>query len=279
MANKIFSIYSQDSEEAVSNNDTLIVEITDTHIACLAKCASRNTIAAFELFDISTGRVLPDSILTDIGPHSRLLNLDYAAVKVFIGNAPNVLMPESAFSSEKALVYLEAATGFSKHAVVRHDRVDGFGGIVNVYGIAQQTLNVIHRSLKRTSVNHTFSKIIALLANPAQPVDHLMKVQFYRQYFIVAVVASGELQLVQSIAYELPADVLYHLLNIVHRLSLNSNLVLEISGMIDLKSPLYTEILKYFGNLKVAQADEKLFHLDASEFPLHYFTPIFNLAQ
>ncbi|TDH29179.1 DUF3822 family protein [Segetibacter sp. 3557_3] len=279
MANKIFSIYSPQSPGEVYDDDQLILEIADTHIACQVKSSKSRTIASFELFKIAKSTKFLRGVLADILPHSKILQERYVKTKVFVQNARSVLVPAPLFNKNKAADYLTATSQPQGNVIVRHEHVDTFGGIVNVYSLPNSSENDFPETLGEIEIHHTYSQIIRSFPNDLPASNAVFKVQFYGNHFIVAVASNGVLKLVQSYQYQVPADVLYYLLNITELVNADvQTLKLEISGMIDLNSPLYKEVEKYFRNVVVEEADSRLIHLDASEYPMHYFTPIFNLA-
>jgi len=280
MANKIFSIYSSGPDEEQKDDDRLILEIGKTHFACMVQCGSRNTVADFELFRLKEGSNNYEDFFNDLQSNSKLLNRSYSEKKVYIQNEMSVLVPENKFKEEIRNDYLDVAWGEDTNMVTMSDRLYANAGIINVYRVSTDIIHILNLRMNKVIVQHTYSQIIrSLFPLPANTPAQLIKVQFYNQHLIVTVISEKILLLIQTFQYQSPADVLYHLLNISQRLALDDKtLVMKISGMIDLKSALYSQLLKYFNNIVVEDADSSIFHLDASEYPLHYFTPIFNLA-
>ena len=86
--------------------------------------------------------------------------------------------------------------------------------------------------------------------------------------------------MIQSLEYETPEDVLYYLLNIAEQFELSrTDLSLHISGLVDLQYKLFRELTNYFRSITVQNFDRTLLQLEITEFPIHYFTPFFNLTS
>ena len=280
MANKIFSIYSPGEEAGEKSNERLVVEIAKSHIACIAKNESDNTISSFEIFRLNGTSNDFYEVFSDVQAESKLLHKPYTDSKVFIQNEMSVLVPANVFTKELADDFLNVAACESTRMVTMSDELNIDGGVVNAYRVPMNTLSILHLNMGRIVVEHTYSQIVRNLFSPSRNTpEQLIKVQFYYDHIIVAVVSGKALQLVQTFNYQTPADVLYYLLNVSQRLQLNAEqMVLEVSGMIDLDSPMYNELVGYFKNILIEEPEKKLTHHDAGKFPAHYFTPIFNLA-
>ncbi len=280
MPKKIFSIYSPDLE-GDEGNENLIIEVAKTHFACLAKSLSKNTIAAFEIFELNDGHGDFTELFSNIQEKSKILHKGFKETKVFIQGDTSILVPRQLYTADKAEAFLDTSVGIMGTSKIIIDELDFSSPIVNVFSMPAKMIDNIAAILGDIIVEHTYSQILRLLftAPVSALPEQFLKVQFYNKHFIVAAIADNNLQLIRHFEFEVPRDVLYHLLYIAQQLKFSpETLVLQISGMVDLASPLYAELQGYFTNLEVEQADKGLFHLDASEFPAHYFTPIFNLA-
>ena len=83
----------------------------------------------------------------------------------------------------------------------------------------------------------------------------------------------------RSFPYQVAEDVVYHWLNLIKQLELNADeLIIRISGLIDIPSALHTLLLKYFKNVTIETIQLGKINLTGNQYPLHYFTPLFNLA-
>ena len=95
-----------------------------------------------------------------------------------------------------------------------------------------------------------------------------------------AVYKAGELQLIQTFAYQTPEDAAYYLLLICKQFKIaQTDLVLKISGLIDAQSALYTELLKYFEHVQHEGIPAELSTAGIlDEYPSHYFSPLLKMS-
>ena len=280
MPNKSFSIYSAD-DFTVDEGDQLVMEIAKTHIACLAKKGDKNLITACELFDFSEeeGQDL-HSLLGKVFQQSKMVNAQLASLNVFINNEFCIPVPIFKFNREIAIEYLNVVFGSDFDAAIQFEHLAVEPGIMNVYRVNRGWYDVLRRQFKKCNIRHTYSTIIRTHLNKRETLNQeMLTVHFYNTFIIVAVLKNGMLHLIQTFTYETPEDVLYHLLNISTQFGLYKETVtVQISGMIDKHFVLYRELITYFKKVKVEYVDEAHLLLNAGDYPLHYFTPYFNLA-
>lgn len=278
MPNKSFSIYRPD-EDPANKADRLMLEVGNSHLACIGM--NKNKISAFELFTFTNTEAADFSkLFTSISADSRLLVNTYDSVAVFINNEYCLPVPVFTFTREIAADYLDIVFGENINCKTQYDHIPIEPGIINVYRIEERIINILSSNFKNVSIKHSWSNILktVLTGISALPAEFIY-VQFYNNFIIAAVVKTGQLQIIQSFIYEAPEDVLYNLLNVTQQFELNNKkLTLQISGMIDLHFTLYRDLITYFANVEVRNADTTKVDASVKEFPLHYFTPFFNLA-
>ncbi len=281
MSNKSFSIYSSPEGAIADIHDKLLLEVGKTYIACIDTNEHKKTISAFELFSFTENEAADfPKLFSAISSESKLLDKSYPATQVFINNELSLLVPVFKFNTEIAADYLNVIFGEDSFSAMHIDHLPIEPGMMNVYRAPQSLLNFLQLNFKKVTFRHTYSNIIKtivsdILAYPSE----CIYIQFYNTFLIVTVAKDEKLQLIQSFMYEAPEDVLYYLLDITERFELNrERLILEISGMIDLHFTLYRNLITYFKNVEVQKVHAPKLLLDIKEFPLHYFTPFFNLA-
>lgn len=107
--------------------------------------------------------------------------------------------------------------------------------------------------------------------------DDQIDIHFSTQHFRVLVKKDKHIQLAQTYSYKNPLDVIYFLLKICYEFSLNqSTVAVIVSGLIDEDSAMFAELRNYYLNLDFAQAPS--YSVPENEYPLHYFTSLYNLA-
>ena len=281
MPNKSFSIYSQKEEATTDMYDRLFLEIGKTHIACINTNEHKKVISAFELFNYNESEAADFSkLIGAISLESKLLTRSYPATVVFINNESSLLVPIFKFSAEIAADYLNIMFGEDTLSATHFEHLPIEPGMMNVYRVSENLLKVLHQNFTKVTFRHTYSNIVkTIVSDILSYPSECVYIQFYNTFLIVTVAKDEKLQLIQSFTYEAPEDVLYYLLSITEQFALDrEKLILEISGMIDLHYVLYRYLITYFRHVEVQNVHTSKLLIDIKEYPLHYFTPFFNLA-
>lgn len=280
MANKIFSFYTNNGHHSATDGDQLIIETGRTHFACMVRNEGSKHITALEWFKHEAGSGQNfGSYLKEVEGASKLLDKYYSKTNLFINNECSVLVPRSKFSKEVMEDYLDSILGKSLKNTSMVDEIEEGGGIVNCFRIQTDVLDLLNKYLQIDKVEHTYSRALRHLLSQEDLPALLMKVQFYDSDIILAVVNNGKLQFMQSFTYQSPEDVLYYLLSTSQRLLPNTDqLVLKVSGMVDMHSHLYSLLRRYFKSVSVETVLESIVEFETGDYPTHYFTPTFNLA-
>jgi len=279
MSKKAFSSYSPATELGGLNQHQLIVDLSNAHLSCLVVNEDLK-IVAFELFKLYEDELDFDDIIVDIMKESRLLDKSYTDTKVFINSAEAVLIPGKHFNKQVAEDFLTIGFGEPHKQVMRynefhHDTED----ITVAFRLQEQVPDQINRRLIMVEFHHVYIKMAEHLLKKDISVGDIIKVQFYYKHIIVGVRKQGKLQLVQYFDYQTAEDVLYHLLHICQEFDLQTNKVmLEISGIVDLQSALYTTLEKYFDQIGLEEINQQQLSPDFQQYPSHYLAPFFNLA-
>jgi hypothetical protein len=275
MSTKAFGIYSTEGSD--TNNNNLIIEAGNSHIACLA-LKDDKMITGFELYTFKQEETLDyTNLFSGLVEKSHLLNRTSARAKFFTNNECGLLIPAAKFDEEILNDFLDAALGEDESAVSRFNAIHGEPNLIIAYRIPSEWFYVAQHHFKLGEVQHSYTAVLQSL-NPISNAT-VIKVQFYPGYFTAVVMKEGSLQLIQTFLYQWSDDVLYYLLSISQRFNLNpSELELSVSGMIDLKSALHPQLEKFFHNIVVEEVNKSRLAIDVSEYPSHYFTPFFNLA-
>jgi len=107
-----------------------------------------------------------------------------------------------------------------------------------------------------------------------------MKVQIYHAEIMLGLMYNGKLQIVQLYGHNTSEDILYHLLNVLQQYNLKpEETTLELSGWIEIKTPLYENLRKVFPRITFDVAKDEMIVLhDFSKYSKHFLTPYLNLS-
>ena len=155
------------------------------------------------------------------------------------------------------------------------------GNIHNVYRIPHFYRDEMTRLFPGGQCLHIYTVLMKALEYRRKNLpDSFLYVVFYPHQIILALVKNKSLLLIQTFPYDIPEDVSYHILNIADQFDLSADEIpITVSGLIDVDSVLYAELMKYFINVET-DPRPGFFSYDEcfDEYPTHFFTPFFSLG-
>lgn len=267
MAEKIYSIYSN---EVIEGDQQLAVELGNHYIALVLGTASK--IAGFEYYES------PDNDLAELLNHikhdSQLLDTNYSETRLYYNLPESVLVPVGQFNTSVASELIDLAFGTAKEGRINVENVNIQPGIVNVYRSNEEWQQLINQYFRAVTKRHLISKLIE------QSSANGLKVQFYKDQMIVVAKRNDQLQLARSISFSTEEDAVYHLLNICKQTAIDpAEATIEVSGLIAEDSKTLEFIRKYFPTVQLQHPATSILSQQLSKYPLHYFTPFFNLLS
>lgn len=188
----------------------------------------------------------------------------------------NVLVPSEYSNADSLQNMIELVYGDVSTCKVLSDKVQKLEAF-NHYAIEEQLIQAISKVFVCDLTMHQHSLL------PAIPLNH--HDQFYCIFglgsFTVMVHKAGQFQFIQTFQFNVPEDVVYHLLHIGETYQFNiAEVQLKVSGYIDETSALYTELEKYFLNVeKDLLPDHFTYPEGMDKYPSHYFSYLFSLAS
>ncbi len=281
MVEKKISIYGELEAQSPFNSDQLLLEVSDTHMALLVKMASKEQIAALEIFTFNSLESDWYDIFFQVRTQSVILDRSYNDTRVFYNLKEAVIVPVEKFNTNSADDYLSTIHGEPTNHVVKFDYVNIVPQVVTVYRIKNALNDMVNSNLMMVTPRHIYSKIIEQLFKDGKSYyTAFIKVQLYYHQFIVVLANNNKLQFIQCYDYETAEDVLYYLLNIVQQFNLSVDYTeIEISGFIQTRSNLFDYIQKVFPKVYFDKvSDEFLLKENLEKYPPHYFSPYLNLA-
>ena len=279
MARKITSYYNNSEHAAVTEACQLVIEISKHELVCLVKGAVSQEIEGFEMFRLDKASRDWSDVFYDVRAVSQLLNRQYRDTHCYYNFEETVIVPKQRFTASSAEDYLSLLYGESNRYDIKYDTLLPSEEIINAYRIKKSINELMGRHFVLYKPHHSYSKLLEDILTRTELADHFMKVQFYSKHFIVAVVKEKQLQLIQSFAYEITEDILYHLIHISKQFGLDVSVSnLEISGMFETGSSLHKQIQELFGLITFdGMQPNGVFKL-THDHPAHYFTPFYKLV-
>ncbi len=149
------------------------------------------------------------------------------------------------------------------------------GGIKLVYRIPQKLLSAAMHSFGEAAVMHS---VETLGGNTAGKV---MDCLVYHKSIRVVLYNEDKLQIVQYFEYSVPADVVFHLLNVCRQFNIHpAEVQLMLHGMISRQSKLYEEVHSYFLQVSLKMLPRNIaLATGLQQHPQHFYTHLMSLAQ
>jgi Protein of unknown function (DUF3822) len=150
-----------------------------------------------------------------------------------------------------------------------------------VYRVNAELFNSLSVANPAIIHRHVFSLWLGWLNQ--QPADANGQVYLlFETNRVLMAVRGQEWQMIQQYEYQSPEDISYYLLSALKEFKLSAETVrVSVDGWIDKQSAVYQELFKYIRFLQTAALPEGI-HLPESllqEQPLHFFTPLIQMAQ
>lgn len=187
---------------------------------------------------------------------------------------PSKLYDHSLMKPITDLVYGDLTRG-----MVLSEKIQAWD-IYNIYRVPQDVHRFAIQQFAGGKYWHYYSLLLSSINKESLSFDGEIRLIFYTDRFIAAAFKHNQLQLIQTFNYQTPEDVAYYILSICQQLNFDVNIVvLQLSGLIDEQSALYTELLKYIQRVNCQAAPAEIETAELLEsYPPHYFSPLLNLA-
>ncbi len=268
MLQKTYSIYSDDL-----NDVQLFIEAGKNHIACWCKKINAAALSAFEFFvcdDYDDENI--EELIDNARLHSRLLTMPVVATNFFWNTVEVLCFPKEKNDADFLKANFEIMFGntFDKKTFAASTPE-----CLVAWSIKNRQQETMQESFRGAAFNHQF---IPLLSSFHEK-NNTVYLFFYPHYFTLAAFKASKLQVIQTVKYNSPEDVLYFVLNVYQQYSVERNTEIFCGGFIDGKSKLFELLHQYFDGLQLMKTDENLFAIEEfKQYPTHYFLPYINYA-
>jgi len=156
-----------------------------------------------------------------------------------------------------------------------HSEFIGEWQLYNNYGLPTSLYKRLQESFQNIEFIHSYTA--SLKAYNDVEAENQVSIHFSPKNFSVIVKKNGQFLLAQMYFYSTHLDVIYYLLKIFQESGLDNNSSqIILSGLVDVDSTMYKEILSYFSNVDFHAVSSIL--LENNPHPSHFFTSVSNLA-
>ncbi len=170
------------------------------------------------------------------------------SVRVMLNVKETVLVPQEYYHQSSSAEMLSLLFGDDNNTSIFKDELSGQAA-VNVYRTHHKLSGMLNRQFPAAPIQH--STTVQLNCFTAE--DNTLHCIVYHHNLKIILYRNGKFQLAQYFSYGTPDDAVYHLLGVCTQHEIPAEAVnLQLYGLIDEKSNLYSEIHKYFARVNFA---------------------------
>lgn len=268
-----FGFSNGNTSSAIDGADKLCIEVGQFHIALTISNASGDLVSLFELY--TSKQTADPAFLQSVLASEKLVGLQFSDV-IFIHNQKEmVLVPSSLYTENLHAILIDTIHGDQKDYSISVDDVRQWE-LHNVFGSSTEMLElVLDKYPQARQVQYMSACLRGIFRTIKAGTDQRIKLYVLPSCFNMVVLKGDHLQIAKSFFYETPEDIIYHLMNVVDKYGLDtSEVILEVSGLLDSSSATWKELSKYFLNVGTEKPPSfSSENAKTTNLPSHYFTP------
>ncbi len=248
----------------------LLIEVGDFGITLLWTSNQLESIDGFAVYVFDENDNQAESIESILNSN-QIKGGDFKSVKIRYNYSASLLVPEKYFQSSLNEGMLSLLYGKNDEVEIKNDFV-ALNNIHNIYRVPKSISQLLATTFSTSTSLHSTS----LQINYKKEDSSLYCIVFHESIKVI-LYHEGKLQMVQQFKYQVPNDVVYHLLNVCQQHQLNPSIVsFRLSGMIVKESNLFEALYNCF--LDISFMDTKEHQFASHELPSHFFSHLIELA-
>jgi hypothetical protein len=269
---------AEGSEEAIREG-SLLMEIGDRLFTYAVFDKDRQQLIALRHYIVDNhSHSFVDSLSGIISADELLREKKHEALVIYNYPESN-LVPSKLYDHSLMKPITDLVYGDLNRGMVLSEKIQAWD-VYNIYRVPKDVHRLAIQQFAGGKYWHYYSLLLSSINKESLSFDGEIRLIFYTDRFICAAFKQNQLQLIQTFNYQTPEDVAYYILSICQQVNLDVNLVvIQLSGLIDEQSALFTELLKYFQLVNCQPAPAEINTAELLEsYPPHYFSPLLNLA-
>ena len=223
----------------------------------------------------------------DKGPYERLeeivagdplLARDMKETGILYNFAESNLLPEEHFSIGLNTPLTQLIYGDVNKGLALSEKINGWE-MYNIYRVPKYIHTLFQQRFQAGKYWHFYTLFMSTVQKEKLE-GKMIKAVFYNDRFVAAFFSGDRLLIIQTFLYQTPEDASYHLLLMCRQFDIAAaDTSLQISGLIDEQSALYTELTKYFPVVEYEGIPETIPHQGIlDEHPAYYFSPLLKIS-
>jgi len=223
----------------------------------------------------------------DKGPYDRLeeiiagdplLSENMKETGILYNFAESAMFPEEHFNIGLNTPLTQLIYGDVNKGLALSEKVSGWD-MYNIYRVPKYIHTLFQQRFQAGKYWHFYTLFMSTIQREALE-GKTIKAVFYNDRFVTAFFSGDRLQIIQTFIYQTPEDASYYLLLMCGRFTISpADVSLQISGLIDEQSALYTELTKYFPVVEYEGVPENIQGQEIlDEYPAYYFSPLLKIS-
>lgn len=261
-------------------NSILLIEVSEKLFGYVVYNKEQKLLLGLRQYHLDVSAERPTILaLNEIIANDGLLQQHWKEAVVIYNFPDSSLLPDKYFDIGMNKSIAELLFGNAFKGLILSEKIPAWD-VYNIYRIQREIHGAMQQKFSGGRYWHYYSILLSTIDQQSEVPAFFLKCIFYPEKFIVAFFNVRQLQLLQTYHYETPEDVSYHLLKICRQFNISQeNLRVNVSGLIEKESVLYTELVKYFFELEFDQIPALLETKGLLQhLPDHYFSPILKMA-
>jgi len=265
MVSKSFDINTTSLQPFESTSKRLLIEVSPELVSVVLWDSQKRAPEAAEIFTGPHGNTEDwESMLQQ----SRLLGFSDLETQVIIAYPDMLPIPASLYEQHSAKVQLELFFGEKPGLFTRGDVLDKEEMVI-AWQMPANGYEFLGKHLKFFQVKHIVSQLISSKEPDALASGQIV---IYGNMCWVLLWLEGKLQIAKSIAFTVPDDLSWHLLNLCRQFEVApTSVAWKVSGMAEGNSPLWQAITRFIDPVETMDAKVHV----PEELPGHYFAHLF----
>lgn len=207
-----------------------------------------------------------------------LLNQEYKISKLIWVSNKNTLIPESFFKPNDLKKYFEFNQRLNDLDEIHYNKLK-HAGAYSVYVLPNQIANIFIKHFPGLKFYN--QQIPFINRNLFKYHSDSIKafVNINDEFIDLCLTENGKLLLYNNFTFKADSDIIYYIMYVFNQFNLKpENTELILSGLVDKKSSLYSNLKGFFGQLRFDKLSEDFsYSYTFNKIPAHSFTNLFNL--
>ncbi|MGZ5134229.1 MAG: DUF3822 family protein, partial [Flavitalea sp.] len=261
-------------------NSILLMEVSEKLFGYVVFNKEQNQFLGLRQYHLDTSSEQPPAqVLNEIITNDPLLRQSWKEFVAIYSFPDSTLLPEKYFDIGMNKTFTDLLFGHAFRGTILSEKIPAWE-VYNIYRIQRDIHGLMQQKFAGGRYWHYNSILLSSIERTQEAGVHSLKCIFYPEKFVVAFLRGPQLQLLQTYQYETPEDVSYFLLKICRQFEASQEHVkVNVGGLIEQQSTLYTELLKYFQHIECDKIPATIQTQGLLEnFPEHYFSQLLKMA-